>query len=209
MKAVPFAAYVQARRSHMPEADIAPAIADIVEVEPAPDLESIREEARTAGFAEGYAAAVAEYEQKLAAQESSIADRIEAARHQTIAREAGVYKRQVARELGKARKEIEAQIAPVLKSMFAGAVEQRACEETRATLRELLQMRKLGDIQIAGPEKYLRAIREGLGGAAEDINFVSADQPDISISFGQTTIRTQIAKWKERLEQLPGAETHV
>lgn len=209
MKAVPFAAYLESRRRNLEPAEAAPQPVDTEEPAPPLDLEAMQAQARQSGYDEGYAAAVAKYEKRLAAQQEGEGERIEAAKKQTLVREANAYKRLAAREFEKMRSEIEAQISTILKSLFGAAFEQKASQETIKLLRELLDIRKVGEIRVSANQKLVDAIREGLGASAHLVSFDVADQPDISISFGQTRIRTQISQWKEKLEQLSGGRSDV
>jgi hypothetical protein len=210
VKSISFGAYVKSLRYGSGESgeDESQPIRNEMQ-EASIDIEAITNRAYRLGYDEGYSSASAEYEDRIAKQQEAEIKKIEAARNEILVREASVYKRRAVREFGEMRHEIETQIMSVLISLFGAAIERRASEETVKMLQAIIDIRKVGEIRLCGAQKYIDAISEGLGAAAQFVSFEVADQPDVSVKFEQTTIDTQISLWKEKLDRLLEVELNV
>jgi hypothetical protein len=208
MKLMSFAAYVESGRKAKHEVLDRQENSGPAESKAAADSD-LREQSHREGYEQGYAVAVAEFEELLHSLHSTEADRLEAAKREVLANEAAVFRRYATRELAKFRGEIEGQVSSVLECLFGTGVERRARAETTKLLRDLCSIWNVEEIRIRGEQKHVDVIRQELGSFSQFVSFEISDEPDLSISFNQTTVRTQISDWKQKVERLIEADPHV
>ena len=93
-------------------------------------------------------------------------------------------------------------LAPLLEPFLVQAAQMTALAQLRDALGLLLGDHE-GSISVGGPADLLDALRRGLA-ARPGLTFVESDVPDVTITLGETRIRSQLAGWAGALESALG-----
>lgn len=164
------------------EPDLVP-VAGLLEAptEPAPDLE-----AALAARDAAHEAALAEARARWAAEEgATLAERLAAAFAGLEARLADA-------------------LAPILEPFLAHGARVKALEQLHGTLGTLLGGGETRPVAVSGPADLVAALRDSFGDRP-GVSFTEADLPDVTVTLGDTRIRSQLRAWARKLDTALGA----
>jgi hypothetical protein len=152
------------------------------------------------GKLEGYAAAIAEYEQKLADERSRSADQLAQERQKWLDETAGKIVDGV-KDVGN---QLEAKIAQVVGRMLEPIVTNVVQKQAVATFVEQISSLPTDGrrpaMRISGPADLLDSVRNKLGVKAMAVEFRATQAAEVSVAVDDMVLETQIKLWAERLK---------
>ena len=95
-------------------------------------------------------------------------------------------------------------LAPMLEPFLAKAAHVKVLDQLRDTIGTLLAGGEQRAVTVTGPEDLIEAIKQAYPGRTTLV-FETADEPDVSITMGDTQVRTQLRAWTHTLEAALGA----
>jgi len=144
------------------------------------------------GRSEGYADALAEFEQKLDDEKHKLSVQLGEERHNLLngtAEEAG--------------KQLEAKIAGVtariLEPFISSAVQKQAVTTFVEQLSSIASDGRRPTLRIAGPSDLLELVRSKLGVRAIPVELRIAPAAEVSVIIDQVFLQSQVKLWAERL----------
>jgi hypothetical protein len=159
------------------------------------------EEDLARGIEAGRAAAQAEFDVKLEAQQRLFAQQL-AAERQAWATGAGET---LANGLLAGLQELEARIAEtvarILKPFVAAQLHRQAIAELQAGLDVLTSASPGASLHVSGPEDILQVVREQLAGKTMAVTYAPSEDCDVRIVAGQAMLETCLKDWLAKLEE--------
>lgn len=172
--------------------------ADGVQAETSASARAAESHAR--GFAEGKAAAEAEFAARFEAQQQDFERRIAMARQGWVAAEGNA----LGEALQRAVKELETRLAEttarVLRPFLETKIREAAVGELVTTIEAVLARDKAARVEIAGPEDLLDVVRARLADKVP-ATFVSSEAGDIRVIIDQTILETRLGAWMAAIEE--------
>jgi hypothetical protein len=152
------------------------------------------------GVSDGYAAAQAEYEQKLKAERDNFNEQLRNERDALLNETAD----KIAGELLTAGSALEAKIAGVtariLEPLISGAVQKQAVAAFVERLSSLTSDNLRPTLRIAAPAELITLVRSKLGARAISVEFVAEPVAEVSVIVDQVVLETQLKVWVDRLK---------
>lgn len=208
MMARPVAQYLACfgARDREPSADLveaSPTSAPDCDPAPAEDITVAIESARDDGYAQGMAAAAAEYRAELAREKLLFEGRLASERSDWTQRESEI----LADKFGGAFRDIEARIAAsvahILQSVLGERLRRKVVEALVEDIGILLGDKTHKVIAISGPADLLAELRQRLPGFEAAIEYVTIPSIDVRVIADQTIIDSRLEAWLERINLLP------
>ncbi|MGO4711835.1 hypothetical protein [Bradyrhizobium sp. 2TAF24] len=169
-------------------------------VQPKPEVASNEDEAYQRGKSEGYAAALAESEQKLADEKARLSAEL-AAERQSLIDEAAAA---IARGLADASAQLETQIAGVtariLAPFIAGEAQKQAVAAFVEHLSSMVSDVRHPLLRITGPVALLDVVRSKLTARSIVADLRVGSSAEVSVIVDQVVLETQITRWAEHLK---------
>jgi hypothetical protein len=166
--------------------------------EPATNWEALIEQARQ----EERAAAELRLQEALEAQRSEFVEITKAQRDHWVREESDVLAQKLEKEFSLLEHELGDKIGGVLAGFVASAFKGQALSEMAELLAALMGDSERPLVRVSGPQDLIEALQAKAGELTGSVEFVFADQPDISIVADDAHIETQISAWAERLSKL-------
>jgi hypothetical protein len=167
-------------------------------VPPAPALPP-EDDAFERGRTEGYAAALAEYEQRLHAEKEAWNVQLDEERYgiriETAARIAGDIEA-VGNQL---EAKIAAVVARILEPLISSAVQKQAVASFVEQLSTLASDIRRPVLRITGPSELLDIVRSKLGVRAISVELRVAPVTEVSMTLDQLVMESQVKLWTDRL----------
>lgn len=152
------------------------------------------------GKLEGYAAALTEYEQKLADERSKFGAELADARQKWLDETAG----KIADGVKDVGNQLEAKIAQVvgriLEPLITNVVQKQAVATFVEQLSSITSDSRRPTLRISGPAELLDAVRSKIGVRAMAMEFRTTQTADVSVVVDQAVLETQVKLWAERLK---------
>jgi hypothetical protein len=152
------------------------------------------------GRADGQAAALAEYEQKLSDERNSFTARLAEEREKSLDEAAA----KIADGIAEAGKHLESKIADVaarmLEPFISSAVQKRAIANFVEQLTSITSDSQRPAIRISGPSELLDAVRSKVDGLPMEIEFRPTETAEVSVIIDQIVLETKVKLWVERLK---------
>ncbi|MCW6508536.1 hypothetical protein [Lichenifustis flavocetrariae] len=96
-------------------------------------------------------------------------------------------------------------LAPLLEPFLSKATQIKMLDQLRGSLDTLLSGHPpQGAIMVSGPDDLIEAIRQAYPGQPA-LAFEAAHAPDVTITMGDTRIRSQLRSWARKLDTALGA----
>ncbi|WP_158815829.1 hypothetical protein [Methylocapsa sp. S129] len=166
------------------------------------DIDARIEEALERGRQEGLAAGRAE---SAAAMAQEQADRAEGENERRLAWQANEYAR-FAEKIEHAMASIEDSLAlAVARILKPFLVEERVKSITEAlseNLSRILSKDTPAVLKITGPEALLSVLRDKMSAHSAAVEYVAADDLDVTIEANQTIIKSQLQAWIDHIEAI-------
>jgi hypothetical protein len=157
--------------------------------------------AHAGGFESGKAAALAELEHKLQAQQVAHEELIAAERQAWASAEG----ERLAELIGAGLAEIEGRIADtvgrILQPFLGTALRRRAVGDLRAELEALLAKEPGISISITGPQDLLDEMRQRLDGKTQAATYHAAEGVDLRVEAGQSVLETRLGAWLTKMQE--------
>ena len=160
------------------------------------------EEGRAAGRMEAQEAAAEALSQQAAAAEEAFAQ----ARAAWVAEQADALSARVAEGLSELEQRIAALIAQCLRGVVLDAVAAPAIEALAQALRDHLNDERHVVLRVSGPRDLTEALRSRLAPTIASMDCIEADQPDITVTLGDTILETRLAAWRTALNEAVSTE---
>lgn len=152
---------------------------------------------------EALAKAQAEHESAMeAAREEAEAQataRVVEARARWVREEGERLAGQFDEQLAELAMDLNDQIGRVLAPVVSAAVRDRAVERFASLLTRLSHDTSTPFLTVSGPQDLLDALKPHLAGLGT-VNLQTADAADLSVSIGDTELRTTLAEWAAEIE---------
>ena len=152
------------------------------------------------GRLEGYAAALTEYEQKLADERSKFGAQLAEERQKWLDETAA----KIADGIKDAGSQLESKIAQVvgriLEPLITNVVQKQAVATFVEQLASITSDSRRPTLRISGPAELLDAVRGKIGVRAMAMEFRTAQTADVSVVVDQVVLETQVRLWAERLK---------
>lgn len=132
------------------------------------------------------------------ALEAEHATALAAARRHWVEHEGATLAAQFAAAMTALETRITDTLAPLLEPFLVQAAQRTALTGLREALGTLLAGPD-GPIVVGGPADLLDALRDGLP-ERPGLTFAASDTPDVTITLGETRVRSQLAGWARALE---------
>jgi len=158
----------------------------------------VRAEERSAAgrrIEEALAAEKARYEEDLAVQRKIWAEH-----------EAMQLSSQFVESLMRLETVLSERVANVLRPFVSQVFHEQAVAEFKEVLSTILLGRDGKHIKVTGPADLLSAIESEFAGRETALEFLPADQVEVSLTARDTSVETQLASWAGRLEKAFEAE---
>jgi len=169
-------------------------------VQPKPQVVSNEDEAYQRGKSEGHAAALAEFEEKLADEKARLSAEL-AAERQSLIDEAAAT---IARGLVDAGTQLEARIAGVtarvLEPFIASEVQKQAVAAFVEHLASLASDVRRPLLRVTGPVALLDVVRSKLLERSIPADLRVGATAEVSVIVDEVVIETQIKRWGEQLK---------
>jgi hypothetical protein len=151
------------------------------------------------GRSEGYADALAEFEQKLDDEKHKLSVQLGEERHNLLNGTAD----KIASDIEEAGKQLEAKIAGVtariLEPFISSAVQKQAVTTFVEQLSSIASDGRRPTLRIAGPSDLLELVRSKLGVRAIAVELRIAPAAEVSVIIDQVFLQSQVKLWAERL----------
>lgn len=152
------------------------------------------------GLSEGYAAAHAEYEQKLTEEKNRFSAELSEERHNLLDETAT----KIANELTELGKQLEANIAGVtarlLEPVISGIVQKQAVASFVEKLTSVASDSRRPVLRITGPAGLIHLVRSKLGAHSIAVEFRAEAVAEVSVIVDQVVLETQVKIWVDRLK---------
>ena len=154
----------------------------------------------SAGVSDGYAAARAEYEQKLNDETSRFNARLGEERHDLLNETAA----RIAGDIAEVGNQLEAKIAGVtariLEPFISSAVQKQAVASFVEKLSSLTADSRRPGIRVTGPSELIELIRSKLGVRAIAVELRAGPVAEVSVVVDEVVLETQMKVWADRLK---------
>lgn len=152
------------------------------------------------GRMEGYAAALAEYEQNLADERSKFGIQLAEERQKWLDETAD----KIADGVKDVGDQLEAKIAQVvgriLEPLITNVVQKQAVATFVEQLSSITSDSRRPTLRISGPAELLDAVRSKIGVRAMAMEFRTTQTADVSVIVDQAVLETQVKLWADRLK---------
>ncbi len=179
---------------------------DILELQAGPDLDEQLAEARGQGHAEGEAAGRAAADAEIAALGASHEAHVEALRNAWIAEQGEALAGLIRDGLRDVETAIADALAAVLEPVLADGMRAKALDEVRDAIGTLLAGDRGAVVRVTGPADLVDAVQAALG-PAPGVDFAAdATAVELTVLAGDTTVRSVLEPWAERLRASIGED---
>jgi len=183
-------------------------------VEPAPtsraELQELARVSEKDRIAEAVAAAQAELAERLAREHAEATESMQAGHAAEIERQrselgekAGVL---IEERLGRMQAEIvdlaSSVVARILGATLTEQLQQAAIAELARSIQAAVADRDAVRVRVRGPQSLYEALRPGLAGFADRVEFTEGDGFDLSASVDNTLFETRMAEWSAALAEV-------
>lgn len=152
------------------------------------------------GRAEGYASALAEYEQKLDQERHKLKAQLDEERHNLLNETTG----RISNEIVEAGRQLETKIAGVtarlLEPLISGAVQKQAVTTFVEKLSSLASDSRRPVLRIAGPSDLLELVRSKLGVRSIAVELRAEAVAEVSVTLDEVVLESQLKVWVDRLK---------
>jgi flagellar biosynthesis/type III secretory pathway protein FliH len=152
------------------------------------------------GRSEGYAAALAEYEQKLDDESHKLRAQLAEERDNLLNETAG----KIAGDIAEIGNQLETKIAGVaariLEPFISSALQKQAVATFVEQLSSLTSDSRRPTLRITGPSDLLELVRSKLGVRSIAVELRIAPAAEVSVVVDQLVLETQVKLWAERLK---------
>ena len=167
---------------------------------PAPPPPPPEDDAYERGVSYGYAAARAEYDQKLNDETSRFNARLGEERHDLLNETAA----RIAGDIAEVGNQLEAKIAGVtariLEPFISSAVQKQAVASFVEKLSSLTADSRRPGIRVTGPSELIELIRTKLGVRAIAVELRAGPVAEVSVVVDEVVLETQMKVWADRLK---------
>jgi flagellar biosynthesis/type III secretory pathway protein FliH len=160
-------------------------------------------EGRDRGYAEGRAAAEAEFAARLDLQQRDFEQQLAIARQSWTATEGNALSEAFVRALQEVEARLAATTARILRPFLETEVCHAAVAELVTTIETILARDQAARIEISGPDDLLNVLRSRLADKVT-ATFTTSQSCDVRVVIGQTTLETQLAVWIAAIEEAVG-----
>ena len=157
-------------------------------------------ESRDRGYAEGRAAAEAEFAAKLDLQQKDFEQQLATARQSWATSEGTVLSEAFVHALQDLEARLATTIARILRPFLETEVRHAAVAELATTIKTILARDQAIRIEISGPDDLLDVLRSRLADKVT-ATFTTSQGCDVRVVIGQTTLETQLAAWIAAMEE--------
>jgi flagellar biosynthesis/type III secretory pathway protein FliH len=157
-------------------------------------------ESRDRGYAEGRAAAEAEFAAKLDLQQKDFEQQLATARQGWAASEGNALSEAFVHALQDLEARLATTIARILRPFLETEVRHAAVAELATTIKTILARDQAIRIEISGPDDLLDVLRSRLADKVT-ATFTTSQGCDVRVVIGQTTLETQLAAWIAAMEE--------
>ena len=168
--------------------------------QPRPPASPPEDDAFKRGRSEGYDAALAELEQKLADEKHRLSVQLSEERHNLLNGAAA----KIASDIEEAGKQLEAKIAGVtarvLEPFISNTMQKQAVTTFVEQLASIASDGRRPALRITGPSDLLELVRSKLGVRAIAVELRVAPVAEVSVIVDQVFLETQVKLWAERLK---------
>ncbi|MGY3606560.1 MULTISPECIES: hypothetical protein [unclassified Bradyrhizobium] len=166
----------------------------------APPPPSAEDEAYERGRSGGYAAALAEFEQKLADERQRLSMQLAEEKHNLLDEMAA----KIAGDIAEAGAQLEAKIAGVtariLEPFISNAVQKQAVNTFVEQLASVASDVRRPALRVTCPPELVEVLRGKLAARAIAVELRAAPVAEASVTVDQIFLETQIKLWAERLK---------
>ena len=152
------------------------------------------------GMADGYAAALAEYEQRLNDEKDKFSARLEEERNSQLHESAAT----IANNVHEVGMQLEARIAGVtariLEPFISNAVQRQAVAGFVEKLSAIASDARRPALRIKGPSELIELVRSKLGARSITLELRTEPVAEVSIAVDEIVIETQVKIWADRLK---------
>jgi hypothetical protein len=152
------------------------------------------------GRSEGYAAAAAEYEQKLNDESQKLRAVLTEERDNVLNETAA----KIVRDIGEIGNQLETKIAAVtarvLEPFISSAVQKKAVASFVEQLSSLTSDTRRPTLRISGPSDLLELVRSKLGVRSIAVELRATQGAEVSIIVDELVLETQLKLWVERMK---------
>jgi hypothetical protein len=156
-------------------------------------------ESRDQGYAEGRAAAEAEFAAKLDLHQKDFEQQLATARQNWAATEGNVLSDAFVRALQELEARLAATTARILLPFLASEVRHAAVAELVTTIETILARNQAARIEISGPDDLLGVLRSRLADKVT-ATFTTSQSCDVRVVIDQTTLETRFGAWIAAIE---------
>jgi hypothetical protein len=168
--------------------------------DPAPPPASGEDDAYQRGRSNGYATALAEFEQKLADEKHRLSMQLVEERHNLL-NEAAT---RIAGDIAEAGAQLEAKIAGVtariLEPLISNAVQKQAVATFVEQLASVASDVRRPALRVTCPAELVEVLRGKLAVRAIAVELRAAPVAEVSVTVDQVFLETQMKLWAERLK---------
>ena len=157
-------------------------------------------ESHARGYADGMAAAEAEFAVKLEAQRADFEQRIATARQGWAESEGAAVSEALARALSDLEARLAETTARILQPFLETEIRRTAIADLVAAIEAVLAHDKAARIEITGPDDLLGAVRARLPDKIV-ATFASAATADVRVSIDRTVLETRLGAWMAAIEE--------
>ncbi|MET0705538.1 MAG: hypothetical protein ABWY82_01655 [Tardiphaga sp.] len=152
------------------------------------------------GRTEGYAAAVAELEQRLEQERQALAAHAAAERQQLLGEIAAKLAGDIAEASDRLQDKVAGVAARLLEPLISNDVQKQAVATFIEHLSSIATDSRRPVMRITGPAQLLDLIRSKLGPRAISLDLRAGSEAEASIVIDQIVIETRLKIWSERLK---------
>lgn len=160
------------------------------------------------GLLEAPAEPAPDLEAALAAHDAAHAEALEAALAEARARWATEEGATLAGHLAAAFADLETRLAdalaPLLEPFLAHGARLKALDQLHDALGTLFDGGETRPVAVSGPADLVAALRDSFGDRP-GASFAEAEVPDVTVTLGDTRIRSQLSAWARTLDTALGA----
>jgi hypothetical protein len=177
-----------------------PKIQPTAKMQPKPAPPPPEDDAYERGRSEGYAAALADYEQRLNSEKNRWSVQLDEERH-NLRNEAAA---KIAGEIEEVGNQLEAKVAGVvariLEPLISSAMQKQAVANFVEQLSTIASDSRRPVLRVTGPSDLLELVRSKLGVRSIAVELRAAPVAEVSITLDQIVLESQVKLWTERLK---------
>jgi flagellar biosynthesis/type III secretory pathway protein FliH len=166
------------------------------------DIEARVEEALERGRQEGLAAGRAECAESLSQRQAAWTELENERRIAWQANEYAQFAEKIERALGAIEERLAQGVARILKPFLIEERVKHITASVSESLSKILSREMPAMLKITGPEALLSVLREQLSSQSVSVEYVAADNLDVTIEANQTIIKSQLQAWIDHIETI-------